>query len=242
MTYRPGLIDTMDFEELRAALPDGYAYGRFQSDLPVLHAYHLDPLIAATMAQLADAGVVPLVDRFRMLILKQLLLSTAPVAGEVWELGVYTGGTARLIRNVLVADEAPPPLRLFDTFAGMPATDPARDLHQEGDFADVTLAGVQNLVGNEPFIDYRAGMVPTTFAGLEHVTIRFAHIDLDIHAPIAAAIAFVFPRMPPGGVMLFDDYGFATCPGARIAVNEAFDALRVPVVVLPTGQAFVSKH
>ena len=242
MTYRPGLIDSQDIDELRAALPDGYAYGQFQSDLPILHAYHLDPVIAETCQQLAAAGVVSLVDRFRMLVLKQLLLSTAPLDGEVWELGVYRGGTAALIRNTLAATPPAPRFRMFDTFSGMPATDPARDLHRAGDFADVSLADVQALVGADPFLDFRPGLVPETLVGLEDRAVRFAHVDLDIHAPIAAAIAFIFPRMPAGGIMLFDDYGFATCPGARLAIDEAFRGRSIPVIVLPTGQAFVIKR
>ncbi len=242
MTYRPGLIHSWNSDELRAALPDGYAYGVFQTDMPVLHAYHLDPVVVATSAQLAACGVVPLVDRFRMLILKQLLLSTAFTPGEVWELGVYTGGTATLIRNILAGEGSPPPLRLFDTFAGMPATNPERDLHAEGDFSDTSLEAVRSLVGADPFIDYRPGIIPQTFAGLDQAVIRFAHIDLDIHDPIAASIEFVFPRMPAGGIMLFDDYGFATCPGARAAVDSAFVQMNVPVVILPTGQAYVSKR
>jgi 2-polyprenyl-3-methyl-5-hydroxy-6-metoxy-1,4-benzoquinol methylase len=41
--------------------------------------------------------------------------------------------------------------------------------------------------------------------------------------------------------MLFDDYGFATCPGARLAVNEFFVDKPERIIELPTGQAFVIK-
>jgi O-methyltransferase len=40
-------------------------------------------------------------------------------------------------------------------------------------------------------------------------------------------------------MMLFDDYGFTSCPGVRKAVDEFFaDKLHKPVY-LPTGQALV---
>ena len=39
--------------------------------------------------------------------------------------------------------------------------------------------------------------------------------------------------------MIFDDYGFPTCPGARQAVDEFFADKREVPFVLPTGQAVV---
>ena len=243
MTYPPGVLDTLaatgDFAAVQAIIPDGWAYGVFTSDTPVLHAYHLDPDVVAVSAQLAAHGTLSLVDRFRMVVLAGLLRSTARVPGEVWELGVYRGGTAALMRNILAAEPAPPMLRLFDTFAGMPATDPAHDLHAQGDFADVSLDAVRALVGADSFIDYRAGLVPATFRGTEHATLRFCHVDLDIYAPIAAALEFIYPRLSAGGVLLCDDYGFATCPGARSAVDVYCKANNIPSVVLPTGQALL---
>ena len=45
--------------------------------------------------------------------------------------------------------------------------------------------------------------------------------------------------MNRGGLMRFDDYGFATCPGARRAIDEFFADKAEPIIDLPTGQAFV---
>jgi len=48
--------------------------------------------------------------------------------------------------------------------------------------------------------------------------------------------------MQPGGVLLFDDYGYASCPGARAAVDEFFaDKPEVPVAIA-TGQCSVQKR
>ncbi len=250
MSYPPGLLDdysrTRDFKTLQSYLPDGYAYGVFTSDLPVLHAYLLDAGVTEVTEQLAASGVVSLVDRFRMLILQQFLRTTASLPGEVWELGVYRGGTAALIRNVLagwgVAGIQTPRFRLFDTFAGMPPGDPTQDLHQVGEFADVTLDTVQQVVGHDQFLEFRPGLVPDTFSGLDSVSIRFAHIDLDLHAPTLAALAFIYPRIVTGGIAVFDDYGFATCPGARTAIDGYCGLHNIPLVVLPTGQAVLIKR
>lgn len=219
---------------------DEWAYGSYDPGWPILHAYHLEPAITAVMARLATFGALSLVDRFRMIVLLRLLRSTARVPGEVWELGVYQGGTALLMRNELAPDGTVT-LRLFDTFAGLPDPDPARDFHVAGEFGDASLAGAQALVGQDAFIDWRPGIVPATFTGLDGAVLRFVHIDLDLYAPIVAAIAFTWPRLAQGGVMLFDDYGFWSCPGARTAVDEFCAAEGVALVPLPSGQALVVK-
>ena len=225
---------------LPAPVPDAWAYGQHDPGRPILQAYHLDRDITAVMDRLALYGSLSLVDRFRMLVLLRLLRSTAAVMGEVWELGVYRGGTALVIRNELAA-AATTTLRLFDTFAGLPSTDPVRDVHVQGEFADTSLAEVQALVGTDAFIDWRPGLVPDTFDGLDSVTLRFVHVDLDLYAPIRATVEFVWARMAPGGIVLFDDYGFVSCPGARMAVDEFCTAQGLALIPLPTGQSLLIK-
>ena len=123
----------------------------------------------------------------------------------------------------------------------MPATDMSRDLHVAGHFADTSVEAVRRLVGDAPWIDFRQGFIPDTCAGLEGSAIRFAHVDLDIYQSILAACEFVYPRLVPGGLMVFDDYGFWSCPGAREAVDEFFSARPEAPFALPTGQALVAK-
>ena len=60
----------------------------------------------------------------------------ATLDGEVWECGVYKGGTAAMLARLVADGGRGHALRLFDTFAGMPATDAVRDLHQGGDFSN----------------------------------------------------------------------------------------------------------
>ena len=54
--------------------------------------------------------------------------------------------------------------------------------------------------------------------------------------------AFFYPRMAPGGVMVFDDYGAPTCPGVQQAVDEFFAGKPERPLYLPTGQAVVCKR
>ena len=132
-------------------------------------------------------------------------------------------------------------LYLFDTFQGMPGTDSRRDLHREGDFGDTSAEAVRGYIGGDEFCILRQGLIPDTFKGLESATIAFAHVDLDIYRSILDCLNFVWPRLAFGGFIVFDDYGFSSCPGARAAVDEFFLARACVPLCLPTGQAVVFK-
>lgn len=175
----------------------------------------------------------------RAWVLYLLARQALSLGGAFYEAGVFRGGTALMLADLIRSAGGARPLHLFDTFAGMPQTDPGRDIHRAGDFADTSLDGVRRTVGADAFIHYHPGYVPDTFAGREADRIAFAHVDLDIYKSIKDSCEFIFPRLLPGGFMVFDDYGFMSCPGARQAVDEFFaDRPEVPLV-LPTGQAVV---
>jgi O-methyltransferase len=182
-----------------------------------------------------------LVSPDRAWILYTLSQQAMKLSGSVLEAGVYRGGTAMLLKNVIEQSGTNKTLRLFDTFAGMPETHAAKDYHQAGDFADTSLQGVMARVGDAPHIKYHQGFLPATFAGLEDERFSFVHIDLDIYQSVLDAVEFAYPRMTPGGFIVFDDYGFASCPGAREAVDSYFADKPERPLVLPTGQAVICK-
>ena len=177
-----------------------------------------------------------LVSADRCYILWALLRQAIHVNGDIWECGVYKGGTAAMMAAVLRDAKLSKKLFLFDTFEGMPETDAKRDWHKRGEFSDTSVEAVSNYVGCEEFCDVRKGYMPATFQGLESAKIALAHIDVDIYKSILDCLGFVWPRLSPGGFIIFDDYGFPSCPGARFAVDETCFPL-----CLPTGQAILFK-
>lgn len=200
------------------------------------------PLIESVVKKLIDRDARTLVNRDRLYVLHQLLQNTLLLQGEIWEAGVYQGGTAMLICEILRgAEVSDTTVRLFDTFGGMPETHAEFDNHKKGDFSDTSLNSVIKTVGSDEFIHYHQGLVPVSFAGLEYKRIKFAHVDLDIYEPIKASCEFIWPRLSVGGAIVFDDYGFVTCPGAKKAVDEFFASYPFKPLVLPTGQAVIIK-
>jgi O-methyltransferase len=182
-----------------------------------------------------------LVSADRCYVLYRLLLQALRVEGDVWECGVYKGGTAAMMAAVLGEKAPGRKLFLFDTFAGMPEPDASRDWHRQGDFSDTSRESVAAYVGHRDTCTIREGRIPATFAGLETARIALAHVDVDIYRSVKDCLAFIWPRLSRGGFVVCDDYGFPTCPGARAAVDEYFAGTAAVPLCLPTGQAIVFK-
>jgi O-methyltransferase len=157
----------------------------------------------------------------------------------VWECGVYRGGTALLLAWAIRDNRPGEWLWLFDTFGGMPDADPSRDSHKSGDFSDTSAGAVGALLGGICNNALQVGKIPETFAGHEDSRIAFAHVDVDLYSSTLAALGFIVPRLVPGGILVCDDYGFASCPGATLAVDEYAAKRGVSVLDLRTGQAVI---
>jgi O-methyltransferase len=181
-----------------------------------------------------------LVSPIRCWILYSLIKQSKSLDGEFWECGVYKGGTALLIRMMRDAITAKKKLRLFDSFEGMPETNSKLDVHKIGDFSDTSLDSVRGIVG-ENEVYYHAGFIPKTYEDLDVKSIAFAHIDLDLHDAILESCRYIYPRLVKGGMMIFDDYGFPSCPGAKIAIDNFFGDKPEFPLVLPTAQAVIHK-
>lgn len=102
---------------------------------------------------------------------------------------------------------------------------------------------VQDRLRSYEFVCFHVGFVPETFGELAPESrFSFVHADLDIYPSTLAACEWFWPRIVPGGVMVFDDYGFFPLRhAAKAAVDEYFAAQRETAIVLPTGQAVLLK-
>jgi O-methyltransferase len=180
-----------------------------------------------------------LVSADRSYVLYSLAQQAATIGGEFWECGVFRGGTARLLADVIEQSRRDIVLRLFDTFGGMPETDPTYDIHRAGDFRDVSMKDVEKVVGRRSFVRFHPGVIPQTFSQVPTAGIALAHIDLDIYRSILDCLDHVYPRLMAGGFAVFDDYGFSSCPGARAAVDLFLRDKPERPLVLPTGQAIL---
>jgi O-methyltransferase len=180
----------------------------------------------------------------RAYVLRELCLRSLHLDGAMAECGVYQGGTAYLLADTIARHATRPvQLHLFDTFAGMPkSADDDPSAHREGDFGDTSLAGVQAYLAGFPAVAFHPGFIPDTFGGHERERFAFVHVDVDLYSSVRDCCAFFYPRLVPGGTMVFDDYGFPHyVDAARKAVDEFFADTPERPLVLGTGQCLVQK-
>ncbi len=90
-------------------------------------------------------------------------------------------------------------------------------------------------------MEIRRGWIPETFRGLENNRYAFAHLDVDLYQSTLDCCKYFYSRLVPGGVLLFDEYGFAPARGEKDAVDEFFGDKPESPITLPTGQAIILK-
>lgn len=169
----------------------------------------------------------------------QYAKQAAELPGDVAEVGVYKGGTARLLAKVFESTNKT--IHLFDTFSGMPPSDPSKDIHKEGDFS-ASLESVRTYLHDCQNVRFYQGLFPITSKPIENITFCLVHIDVDIYKSVMDCCKFFYPRLQRGGgIMIIDDYGALSCPGAKMAVDEFFSDKPEKPCYLPTGQCVVTR-
>jgi hypothetical protein len=175
----------------------------------------------------------------RKWMVHQLLRLVSHIPGDTAECGVYRASTSYLICAANAsATAAPKTHHLFDSFEGLPAPGPEDGPHwRKGDLQcgveDVRLA--LSKFGN---VRFHPGWIPGSFADLDDRKFSFVHIDVDLHDPTRDSLAFFYPRMTAGGIVVCDDYGISTCPGATRAVDEFLQDKPEQMLSLPDGGGF----
>ena len=187
-------------------------------------------------------GVAPhtVVSADRCYILASFATYASHLRGDFAECGVYKGGTALLLSRVL--KETNKMLYLFDSFRGLPQVNPGKDQwFSEGQYAASAKVVEELLSDYRSMIDVRCGWIPQTFSGLETRSYAFAHLDVDLYQSALDCCTYFYPRLVPGGVILFDEYAFAAARGEKDAVDQFFVDKPESPITLPTGQAIVLK-
>ena len=159
--------------------------------------------------------------------------------GDIAEVGVYKGGSAYLLGKVIDVSKT---IFLFDTFTGMPKSNLKIDKHIPGDFKDTSVEDVAKFLEtvHARYI-ITPGFFPKTAANIRDKTFSFVHCDADLYNSVMSCCEFFYPRLVGGGILMFDDYGFDSCPGAKRAVDEFFSALPENPIPMISGQCFVVK-
>lgn len=175
----------------------------------------------------------------RKYFLRSLLSLADGLPGDTAECGVYKGAASWFICQHFVGSGKVH--HGFDSFEGL--SSPASidgSFWRKGDCTTGEHAAYTTLSGFP--VELHGGWIPDRFHEVANHRFCFVHVDVDLYAPTRDSIEFFYPRVVPGGVMLFDDYGSSASPGAARAISEFMSDRPEPLVEVPTQQAFVIKR
>ena len=178
----------------------------------------------------------------RKFTLHSIAKSVQNVPGELVECGVFKGGGS----FVILSGTKEKRLFGFDSFEGLSEPDVIDRPDSEKVFQwakndmRVPIAVAQaNLASFGERVRLHPGWIPNEFDAVADDTFALLHIDVDLYDPTFASLDFFYPRMNLGGVIVCDDYGFLSCPGARMAMDDFFADKPENVVHLTSGQGIV---
>lgn len=161
-----------------------------------------------------------LVDIYRCYELWKISTGLKDNKAAIVEVGVWRGGTAALLAK---ANNNAGPVYLCDTFEGVAKAGEKDNQYKGGEHADTSIEIVEQLLKHQGIEGYQIlkGIFPDTNAELvASQEFKICHIDVDVYDSAKDIFNWVWPRMIVGGVVVFDDYGFAACAGITQLVNE----------------------
>ena len=155
-------------------------------------------------------------DYVRLKTLEALCRELDGIPGAAAELGVYKGGFARCI-NQLLPERT---LYLFATFEGFDPQEAAG--YGEGFVSAHRNTAAEQVLSALPhpgMAVLRPGLFPASAAGLE-VSFALVSLDVDLEESTLAGLRWFLPRMSPGGYLLLHDYNSPRLPGVKAALRR----------------------
>ncbi|MFQ5638474.1 MAG: TylF/MycF/NovP-related O-methyltransferase [bacterium] len=178
----------------------------------------------------------------RRWMLYQLIRLVRNIPGDTAECGVYKGAGSYLICNVNRENERHSRIHhIFDSFEGL--SEPSEtdgEYWTEGDMS-CPLETVSENLSEFKNVNIYKGWIPELFSDVDAKRFSFVHIDVDLYQPTLDSFEFFYPRMNEGAVMLSDDYGFTTCPGATSAIDKFLLDKKEKMIALSAGGGFLIK-
>jgi O-methyltransferase len=158
----------------------------------------------------------------RLFNLLQCVRETQNVPGQIVEFGSFAGGTASVIWETLQSLQDSRTLTLFDSFKGLPVHRLGVDGRWGGTFSNVSLAEIRTRFKDCTGVQIIDGNILDTVQQIEG-PLSLVHIDVDTYETVATVTQKVWPQLSPGGILLYDDYGFfPNCLPLKIWVDDFF--------------------
>ena len=176
-----------------------------------------------------------LVTGFETFMVYSLANSTRNLPGDIAEVGVFQGSTARIICEV----KGDRRFRLFDTFEGLPkGAKEDRGVHRENQYT-CSLESVREYLKDFEGLSFHKGRFPESAEEVEEANYSFVHLDVDLYESTLAGLTHFYPLMVPGGIMLSHDYSILA--GVEQACQEFVADKPENLIELTTTQCMIVK-
>lgn len=215
----------------------GYALGKVASSFQFrLLSFYKEPKVVGLIKAVkkeVDFAVFP-IEAYQIYSIAR---SQSKIEGDIAEVGVYQGGSAKIICEA----KGEKILRLFDTFTGLPPVSDV-DIHfgmkywKEQQFNNTSAEAVSKYLSKYKNVILHKGIFPESSEPVRNTKFSFVHLDVDLYKSTSDSLAFFYPRLVKGGVILTHDYHST---GVHRAFDEFFGEKNVPLIEMPSSQCMV---
>ena len=187
------------------------------------------------MGAVQDIGI-----HWRVAIVCWAAWHAARLPGDFVECGVNTGIMSLAACEYVEFRRLPKTFWLFDTFCGIP-TEQVNNEYIVNEWYPECFARAQQNFAAYPNVRLVRGKIPDTLSSVEIERVAYLSIDMNIEYPEREALAHFWPKLVPGGIVVFDDYGWLSHHRQKDS-HDAFAASQgVEIFLLPTGQGLLIK-
>ena len=198
-------------------------------------AGHKDTEILAAI-KLGRRGRESLLSGNEAFTLFSLARTQATLPGDMAEVGVFEGASAKII-SIASANTT---LHLFDTFSGLPEPGTREKAHLRSGLYAAGLPSVKAFLADRHNIQFHPGLFPESAIDCDERHYSFVHLDVDLESSTLACLAYFYPRLPPGGIILTHDYSYLD--GVRAAFTHFLSDKPERLIELPSSQAILVKR
>lgn len=163
--------------------------------------------------------------------------------GDFVECGVYKGFCSFFLVNYLDFGNMDRSFYLYDTFAGIPEAYKEGSPVRDGAYSEPNLLkDATERFASFDNVKVIEGVVPEVLEGVSPEKIAFLHLDMNSALSELGALEVLFDRIVPGGMIVFDDYGWQSYRAQKQAEDEFMRQRDYKIMELPTGQGLLVKR
>jgi O-methyltransferase len=158
------------------------------------------------------------------------------VPGDFVEAACYRGFSARVLYDALGLKDTTRSYWLYDLFEPTEEVTGRLAAH-----SDTLFEEVKARFADAPRVQVTKGRVPDSFVQAAPEKVAFLHLDMNNAGSEIGALEFLWERISPGAVIIFDDYGWLGYREQKLAIDAWLAQHNVRVLELPSGQGMALK-